>query len=192
MEPLIDSQFHNTAVLAEEFHRHSSTEAIGARTIRHVAEMRASGDLKERMLAHATDETRHSKMFLALAEHYTNSNTPSFHKIIQDNNDFIENFEGSLDWFLCDTHIAELRNLAILGMYVKGAKRHAPAQTWATKTLEKIFDDEWRHVSYTAPYVAATIGKSSENFDEFSNTAKHYGQHSLIDTQRLYKSLHER
>jgi hypothetical protein len=189
MAPLIEEQFRLPAILAVELLRHSSTEGIGARTIGHIGRTRASGSLRNLMITHAEDEVRHSKMFFALASHYNAPSVSLFNEIIEENEAFIEGFQGDLDWFLCDTHIAELRNLLILGMYVSAARGAASAEMWAIKTLEKIFDDEWRHVSYTAPYVADLLGRASENCDEFVDTFVHYSRQSMLDVERLRHSL---
>lgn len=192
MAPLIEEQFRNPTVLAIELYRHSTTEGTGAKTIEHVGRAFASGPLQDIMIAHAEDEIRHSKMFAALARHYDAPAIPSFDTIIEANEDFIANFDGNVDWFLSDTHIAELRNLAILDMYITAARTVTPTETWAIKTFEKIFDDEWRHVSYTASYTADLLSRSSANVEEFVSTAIHYNHLTMGDVDRLRQSLHDR
>jgi hypothetical protein len=189
MAPLIEDQFRHPAVLAVEFLRHSSTEGIGARTIGHVARTCASGSLQNSMIAHADDEVRHSKMFAALANHYGAPSLSLFDDLVNDNESFIEAFKGDLGWFLCDTHIAEIRNLQILSLYVSASRRATSTETWAVKTLERILEDEWRHVGYTSPYVADLLECVPENSDEFVDTFVHYSHQSMADIERLSHSL---
>jgi hypothetical protein len=188
--PLIDAQFTRPAVLAAEFHRHSATEGIGAATIALVGERCGDPGLGQAMAAHARDEERHCRMFDALARHLAPAEPNRFADLHADNAAFLEGFGGDVDWFLCDTHIAELRNLALLGLYVRAAER-ADAAAYVRHTLARIFDDEWRHVAYTAPRVAAVIARRAADRAEFAATVTAYAEAAMADADRLRHDLEE-
>ena len=184
MSAVLHQYYERPGLIASEFYRHSSTEAIGAKTIAHVAENFAEPGLQVQMRRHAQDEIRHSKLFMALSRYHEREYTENLSPIIAENDDFIEQFAGEVEWFLCDTHIAELRNLVMLTLYVDAA-RGTGASTWVMKTLSKILIDERRHVSYTLPYVIRLIEADVANEAEFIETFRHYANISSHDVRRL-------
>lgn len=186
--PLIAAQFARPAVLAAEFYRHSATEGIGAATIALVADRCTDPVLGRAMAAHARDEKRHCDMFEALARHLAPAEPNRFAHLHADNDAFLAGFGGDVDWFLCDTHIAELRNLVLLGLYVRAAEA-AGAEAYVRRSLERIFDDEWRHVSYTAPLVAAVIARGEPDRAEFAATVAAYAEAAMADADRIRHDL---
>ncbi|SFP69789.1 hypothetical protein [Sphingomonas rubra] len=188
--PLIAAQFARPAILAAEFYRHSATEGIGASTIALVAGQCADPALAAAMAAHARDEERHCRMFDALARHLAPAEPNRFADLHADNDAFLASFGGDVDWFLCDTHIAELRNLVLLGLYVRAAEA-ADAEPYVRRSLERIFDDEWRHVAYTAPLVAAVIARGEADRTEFAATVTAYADAAMADAARIRHDLEE-
>ena len=188
--PLIDAQFAQPAVLAAEFYRHSATEGIGAATIALVGAGCDDPVLAKAMAAHARDEERHCRMFDALARHLAPAEPNRFADLHADNAAFLDGFGGDVDWFLCDTHIAELRNLVLLGLYVRAAE-HAQTEAYVCHTLARIFDDEWRHVAYTAPRVAAVIARGAADRAEFAATVATYAEAAMADADRLRHDLED-
>ncbi len=188
--PLIAAQFAQPAVLAAEFHRHSATEGIGATTIALVAGHCTDPALAAAMAAHARDEERHCRMFDALARHLAPAEPNRFAHLHADNQAFIDGFGGDVDWFLCDTHIAELRNLVLLGLYVRAAQA-AGAEPYVRRSLERIFADEWRHVAYTAPRVAEVIARGAADRAEFIATVVAYADAAMVDADRIRHDIEE-
>lgn len=186
--PLIAAQFARPAVLAAEFHRHAATEGIGASTIALVGARCDDAALGEAMAAHARDEERHCRMFDALARHIAPAEPNRFAHLHADNAEFLAGFGGDVDWFLCDTHVAELRNLVLLGLYVQAAEH---AEAYVRHSLRRIFDDEWRHVAYTAPHVAALLARGSAERAEFAATVIAYAEAAMADADRLRHDLEE-
>lgn len=177
-------------MLAGEFYRHSATEGIGATTIALVGGRCDDPALARAMAAHARDERRHCRMFDALARRLAPAMPNRFADLHADNDAFLGAFGGDLDWFLCDTHVAELRNLVLLGLYVRAAGR-AGVPAHVRPTLRRIFDDEWRHVAYTAPHVAAVIARGAPERAEFTATLVAYAHAALADADRLRHDLEE-
>lgn len=185
----VETLMKDAAALATDFTRHACAENIGSTTIRHIATTCADGELRTKMLAHADDEDRHSRMFAALAKHVDAPVAEGLATLTSENEVFLEEFGGDLSWFLADTHIAELRNLAILGLYVKAAVEAPQRELHVVKTLEKIFRDEWSHVSYTAPLVAALVGAGPDEKGEFVETLDHYAEISSSEADALADRL---
>jgi len=184
MAPVVRRYFERPGLIASEFFRHSVTEGIGAKTILHVADNFAGPGLQSQMRRHAQDELRHSKLFMALSRYHEREYTENLEPAVAENDQFIEHFSGEVEWFLCDTHIAELRNVVMLTLYMEGAKA-TNASSWVIKTLSKVLSDERRHVTYTLPYVMNLLDADSANVAEFISTFKHYAILSRGDVERL-------
>lgn len=184
---LVRAQFSTPAILAAELYRHSVTEGIGAKTIEHISRTCGGGPLSQEMLLHAADETRHSKMFNALARHLQPF-SGDFADLEKENDDFIDGFQGDVEWFLCDAHVAELRNLEILSYYVRASYEHQ-ADQYVIKSFERIFEDEWNHVTYTVKYVGSVLARSMADQSEFIETMIHYASENIAQASRMKNEM---
>jgi hypothetical protein len=161
MADLSGEMFRCPAVLARRLQRMSEHETSGARIIERVATGYADGQLRSQLLAHAEDEYRHGRMlggFSAKVAGEADMRAPVVESLSTE--EHAAQFNGNLQQFLLATHIAELRNLALLSQYraasaIASENLRAPLLSLFTA----ISKDEARHVAYTGLLVNDIVAR---------------------------------
>ncbi|HYI40312.1 MAG TPA: hypothetical protein VE053_08340 [Allosphingosinicella sp.] len=132
-------------LVKQEAHENSGTEIIG-----YVADTVLNPRHRAMMKRHAADESRHSRVFLALRRLITSD--ASVAAVAKKEPDpFLARYQGDLASFLWDTHFAEISSIFYLDT-VRRAVTH-PQQAIRRKidaALARVIADERRHVASTA------------------------------------------
>jgi hypothetical protein len=156
--------------LAAVFVRHSVTEQIGSATIQTI--------LKDCLLEHAADEKKHSRIFANIAKRLAPDMIPeeSFVRAEAKANEvFLREFRGNVAQFICDTHVAEVRNLVYLGNYIaEFSDVRLYRELGIVQALEVILADEVRHVGYTGRLIDAWASDGVSVTDYLSAACKQY------------------
>jgi len=157
-------------VAASRFRRHAAHEASGSRFIAFVAEKHAEGGLQRQLWKHAKDEARHSRIFTALAAWLAPgaARAPMEKPAGDDGAGDPSSFNGDIASFLVATHLAEIRNLALLGQY-RSILAAAPGATndRLRQVLDRVHADESHHVAYTAAHVSQQFEVSPRTSERF-------------------------
>ncbi|MBV9930635.1 MAG: hypothetical protein JO013_06800 [Alphaproteobacteria bacterium] len=140
----------NPQALARIFRHHAETEGVGAEVIGFVASTIADERHRRTMSRHAADERRHCRIFSAMAD--VADGTCGISPAPSPAPDaFVDQYDGDLPSFLCDTHFAEVRNVFYLSTLSENI--HHPdvlAQHKIQAGLARVIGDEKRHVLSTA------------------------------------------
>lgn len=180
------------SVAALRFERHSQHEASGSRFIEAVARRFVEdADLQEKLLNHADDEARHCRMFAALAARFA-GDAPRSETVrpVDTEEDNIELFNGDLANFLISTHTAEVRNLTILNQYGRLlASSSRIEDDRARQVIDRIHEDEMRHVAYTAAYVSEELEHSAKAHALFSVYTDSYVRDAWAEVSAISGNL---
>jgi rubrerythrin len=140
----LDPDSFTLLLVQQEAHENSGAEIIG-----YVADTVLNPRHRAMMKRHAADESRHSKIFLALRRLVTPDTSADLAKGEPD--PFIAQYQGDFAGFLWDTHFAEISSIFYLDT-VRRAVMH-PQQAIRRKidaALARVISDERRHVASTA------------------------------------------
>ncbi len=192
MHDINAAMFSQPRVAALRFERHSQHEASGSRFIEAVARRFVDdANLQAQLLNHADDEARHCRMFAALAARFA-GDAPRNETIhpVETGEDNIELFNGDLANFLISTHTAEVRNLTILTQYgrILAASQHLEGDR-ARQVIDRIHEDEMRHVAYTAAYVSRELERSAKAHELFSVYTDSYVRDAWAEVSAISGNL---
>lgn len=130
---------------------HSRTEAAGAEVIAHVAAVTPDEGHSKALRRHAADERRHSRIFSALSAIAAALPAGAMAAPEAARDSFVDEYDGDLAGFLCDTHFAEIRNVFHIGALVRMAAHPDPSAARKIRAgLARVILDERRHVTGTA------------------------------------------
>lgn len=122
-----------------------------AKIIERVAKNHAPVSLRSLLLAHARDEYRHGRMLAGFCGKLSQRGGVAVCVSELSTRDHEDAFNGDLVNFLFATHVAELRNLAVILQYSRAITAAAPSvQDALRRLIEVLAADEQRHVIYTA------------------------------------------
>lgn len=164
MGDISDAMFASNTVLAQRLSRMSAHESAGAKIIERVANDHAPVSLRSLLLAHARDEYRHGRMLAGFCGKLSQRGGVAVHVPELSTLDHEHAFNGDLVNFLFATHVAELRNLAVILQYSRAIAGAAPSVQGALRRLiEVLAADEQRHVIYTAVLCNSLVRESEPN-----------------------------
>jgi hypothetical protein len=159
-EGVVHTVLQDRRLLAIRFARHAGNETQGAGMIATVGEGLPAGRLREDLLAHALDEARHGRMFQALARQANERRARPILRAMPRSDASGEAFDGDVAAFLAATHVAELRNLHLLDLYLTAPVRLAGGfDAKVRAVLGRVQADEHRHVSYTWRHVQGFLAE---------------------------------
>lgn len=179
-------------VAAQRFERHSRHEASGSRFIEAVARRFViDSDLRTQLLKHADDEARHCRMFAALAARFEgDASSNGMTHGVDDDEENIESFNGDLANFLISTHTAEVRNLTILSQYIRIlASSRSAENDRIRQVLDRVHEDEMRHVAYTAAYVSLELERGAKAHDLFAIYTGNYVRDAWAEVSAISGNL---
>lgn len=181
-------------VAALRFERHSQHESFGSRFIEAVAgRFVQDANLQAQLLDHADDEARHCRMFAALAARFA-GDAPRNEAIrpadAATGEDNIELFNGDVANFLISTHTAEVRNLTILSQYgrILASSQNSEGDR-ARQVIDRIHEDEMRHVAYTAAYVSEELERSAKAHELFCVYTDNYVRDAWAEVSAISRNL---
>ena len=173
-----EALFADRRLLATRFARHGVSEAAGADLLRKVAGRVSSPRLRADLERHANDEARHARMFNAQARLTDLASAKCAMRTLPRSDHSGEGFDGNIPRFMASTHVAELRNQHLLGLY---ADRGLPmlggrSATRTSAALSKVAADEDRHVAYTYGYVTTFMRAGALDADYLEDCAEQYAR----------------
>lgn len=185
--------FRNSDLLNYRLQRHSFTETLGSKTIKAQALKPQFGPLRDALLDHAKDEARHGRMFGALHQKIFGSKSRKydFSKIEKANDEQVADENISVVGFMFDTHVAEVRTLAMLKNYetVIDELEDKKWKTAAKALIAKIQADENNHISYTGAYVSKIIDETPELAKKLTNSFLNYSKMGWADIADMSRFL---
>ena len=187
---LIQSYMVEPFYLARIMARHSQSEQIGADTLAYAASFTNHSGLRSRMIAHAADEARHAAIFAALGRKIDKTAGYDGSSLKAENDLFISQFDGDTFGLLMDTHIAELRNLRVLDIYLSLLPSwNSTHRDVVEAAIASIRADEKRHLTYTAVIIERALGTDARAWHRLSASMAGYERASLGHVSDEFSAL---
>ena len=197
--PLADLAVDDPVLLSRNFKQHAFNELATAQTLEAIATKTKPTPLREEMERHADDEYRHHRMFKAIAKDILQADEcsspsdeadeESYEWILENDRNFVANYNGDIVEFLCDVFAGEARTHVVLSGYLNALQSRGLRFKKICHTLGKVLEDENRHVGYSARYLnewmlggldlEASLKRSFGNFNrlswmEIASVSQHY------------------
>jgi hypothetical protein len=133
--------------LATTLEGHAESELSGAEVIKFVGDKAGQSGVRELLSRHAADEKRHSRIFHALSRLVDPGRAGKELYPIAGRDPFLDEYDGDLNGFLCDTHFAEIRNLFYL-TFLRENISHADSKVRrkVRSGLARVISDEKMHI----------------------------------------------
>lgn len=176
----------NPTILRRNFRRHSYGELATSRTLEGVASKMKPTQLRDHLLKHAADESRHSRVFRALADSLARISgvvdDEDYDWILQDDRRFVEQYNGDVVEFVCDVFAAEVRTYSFLKGYLDAlADRPSGYEQKTRRVLAQVLQDERRHIAYTAGYINQWMGDGLDLAPSLERSIKGFDRNSWVD-----------
>lgn len=167
----------DVGALIYRFKQHSEHEYEGGMIIEGVS-LHQTGRVREDLMRHSRDEKRHHKMFEGMANHLCRkSGYLPIEPRKSSGEEVVKAFSvsGGVRQFMCSLHVAEIRNYFILSVYKNCILNgNVFDSSKFDSIIKSVFDDEIRHISYTAGYVSQWSDENISISEELKFYLKNY------------------
>jgi hypothetical protein len=196
-QPLARIVVSNRVLLQRNFRRHSVGERATSETLQGVAATLKPIPLRDEMLAHSEDEMRHSKLFAALADRLEKTtgvaDQENYDWILENDRKFVEQYNGDVVQFLCDVLASEVRTYSFIAGYLDALEQDpADDARRITAVLQRVLEDECRHVGYAARYISKWMGEGLDLTTSMQRSFENFDRNSWVEVastaQFLYAS----
>lgn len=154
--------------LAGRLMLHAINEAVGAAVLSRVARFHSGTEHHRRLASHARDEARHAKLLAEASARILPGLSRRKSHVLERASREIDGYDGQLMHFYCATHVAEIRNLFVLGQYVGLVRERPVLQGLGLDDLfTAILEDEKRHVDYTRVIIEPWLSSSDRARETF-------------------------
>ncbi|MDW6004809.1 GTPase [Vibrio mangrovi] len=185
MSGLAKTIFQSKKMMAYYLLHNSIDEAKGAARLRMIAGRYADEELKQKMMRHYYDEMNHSKMFASLIP-LTGFEAEPYHDGVAEEIDKILDFDDNIKTFIFRVHSIEVRSWRLLLLHLKIIdESNAEYMEEMRPTIQRILEDEMRHVSYTASYVSQWLHEDPELSNTFIECITHTNKETWEDLSSM-------
>jgi hypothetical protein len=185
MSGLAKTIFQSKKMMAYYLLHNSIDEAKGAARLRMIAGRYADEELKQKMMRHYYDEMNHSKLFASLIP-LTGFEAEPYHEGISEEVDKILDFDDNLKTFIFRVHSIEVRSWRLLLLHLQIIDQsHEAYMEEMRPTIQKILEDEMRHVSYTASYVSQWLHEDPTLSNTFIECITHTNKETWEDLSSM-------